>query len=145
ACPARSGRATTSVVPCRPMTSSTSGIGPCPSTPPRCEDGGHERADSERASQRGTSEERSERGVSAPKRQPATAEPGAPSAEEINASIRYTMWSVFRVATPLGPAARAEMAGEVDALFDQLAAKDVVVRGTYDVSGLRADADLMIW
>jgi peroxiredoxin len=35
--------------------------------------------------------------------------------------------------------------GEVDALFEQLAAKDVVVRGTYDVSALRHDADLMVW
>ncbi len=34
---------------------------------------------------------------------------------------------------------------EVEALFEQLAAKDVVVRGTYDVSALRADADVMIW
>jgi hydrogen peroxide-dependent heme synthase len=63
---------------------------------------------------------------------------------ELNASIRYTMWSVFRAATPL-PALREDLAGEVDALIDQLAGKDVVVRGTYDVSGLRADADLMIW
>ena len=45
------------------------------------------------------------------------------------------MWSVFRAATPLGPALRDELAGEVDGLFEQLAAKDVVVRGTYDVSG----------
>jgi peroxiredoxin len=43
------------------------------------------------------------------------------------------------------PALRDELAGEVDALFEQLAAKDVVVRGTYDVSGLRADADVMVW
>jgi hydrogen peroxide-dependent heme synthase len=63
---------------------------------------------------------------------------------EINESIRYTMWSVFR-ATTLGAALRDELAGEVDALFEQLAPKDVVVRGVYDVSGLRADADLMIW
>ena len=27
-------------------------------------------------------------------------------------------------------------------LFDELAGKDVVVRGTYDIGGLRADADL---
>src|SRR5262245_65610295 len=52
------------------------------------------------------------------------------------------MWSVFR-ATPLE--GREELAGEVEALFDQLASKDVVVRGTYDVSALRADADLMVW
>jgi hydrogen peroxide-dependent heme synthase len=63
---------------------------------------------------------------------------------ELNATIRYTMWSVFRLATPL-PALRQDLAGEVEALFEQLAGKDVVVRGTYDVSGLRADADLMIW
>jgi chlorite dismutase len=63
---------------------------------------------------------------------------------ELNATIRYTMWSVFRVRTPLPPL-RDELAGEVDSLFEQLAGKDVTVRGTYDVAGLRADADLMIW
>ena len=63
---------------------------------------------------------------------------------ELNATIRYTMWSVFRAATPLPPL-RDELTGEVDALFEQLVGKDVVVRGTYDVAGLRADADLMVW
>jgi chlorite dismutase len=63
---------------------------------------------------------------------------------ELNAMIRYTMWSVFRAATPL-PVLREDVAGQVDALFEQLAGKDVVVRGTYDVSGLRADADVMVW
>ncbi|HEX6500839.1 MAG TPA: hydrogen peroxide-dependent heme synthase [Micromonosporaceae bacterium] len=63
---------------------------------------------------------------------------------ELNATIRYTMWSVFRASTPL-PALRDGLATEVDGLFEQLAGKDVTVRGTYDVSGLRADADLMIW
>ena len=63
---------------------------------------------------------------------------------ELNATIRYTMWSVFRAETPL-PALREELAGEVDGLFEQLAGKDVTIRGTYDVSGLRADADVMIW
>jgi hydrogen peroxide-dependent heme synthase len=63
---------------------------------------------------------------------------------ELNDTIRYTMWSVFRAAEPL-PALREPLAGEVESLFEQLAAKDVVVRGSYDVSGLRADADLMVW
>jgi chlorite dismutase len=63
---------------------------------------------------------------------------------EINDTVRYTMWSVFR-AEPLGAALREDLAGEVDTLFEELAAKDVVVRGVYDVSGLRADADVMIW
>jgi len=64
---------------------------------------------------------------------------------EINSTLRYTLWSVFRAETPLGPALRDELAGEVETLFEQLADKDVVVRGTYDVSALRADADLMVW
>jgi hydrogen peroxide-dependent heme synthase len=62
----------------------------------------------------------------------------------LNDTIRYTMWSVFRAAEHL-PALRDGLATEVDTLFADLAAKDVTVRGTYDVSGLRADADLMIW
>jgi chlorite dismutase len=66
-------------------------------------------------------------------------------ARELNELIRYTGWSVFRAVTPLGEADRGPLADEVGALFDQLAAKDVTVRGTYDVAGLRADADLMIW
>ncbi len=64
---------------------------------------------------------------------------------ELNDTIRYTMWSVFRAETPLGLKPRGELSAEVDAVVADLAAKDVVVRGTYDVSGLRADADLMIW
>ncbi len=71
--------------------------------------------------------------------------PSPTRAREINATIRYTMWSVFRAATPLGAALRDDLAGEVDSLIEQLAAKDVVVRGTYDVSALRADADLLVW
>ena len=67
-------------------------------------------------------------------------------ARELNETIRYTMWTVFRLSTPLGPDAdRAALTDEVDRLVDELAAKDVVVRGTYDVGGLRADADVMVW
>ena len=67
-------------------------------------------------------------------------------ANEINETIRYTMWSVFRLAEVFGEGAdRAAEGAEVEELFAKLAAEDVVVRGTYDVSGMRADADLMIW
>jgi hydrogen peroxide-dependent heme synthase len=65
-------------------------------------------------------------------------------ARELNAVIRYTGWSVFRSAGQL-PVDRAAVATEVEELFEQLAAKDVVVRGTYDVSALRADADVLVW
>ncbi|HZC70166.1 MAG TPA: hydrogen peroxide-dependent heme synthase [Jatrophihabitans sp.] len=67
------------------------------------------------------------------------------SAREINELIRYTAWSVFKVTRPLGDIDRQPLAGEVAELFDQLAAKDVVVRGAYDVAALRADADVMVW
>ncbi|MGY1718784.1 MULTISPECIES: hydrogen peroxide-dependent heme synthase [unclassified Blastococcus] len=66
-------------------------------------------------------------------------------ANELNATIRYTMWSVFRLAQPFGDEQRSAAADEATALVEELAGKDVVVRGTYDVSGLRADADLMVW
>ena len=65
--------------------------------------------------------------------------------KEINASIRYTMWSVFRLRDLIGDADRAAEGAEVEKLFAELAESDTVVRGVYDVSGLRADADVMLW
>jgi peroxiredoxin len=79
--------------------------------------------------------------MSAPRQEPGTARPRA---RDLNQTIRYTMWSVFRLREPLGADGHA-LAAEVEDLFGQLAGKDVVVRGTYDVSGMRADADLLIW
>jgi peroxiredoxin len=65
---------------------------------------------------------------------------------DINDSIRYTMWSVFRLDDKLGKDAdRAAEGAEVEKLFAELAEADTVVRGVYDVSGLRADADVMVW
>src|SRR4029450_5266447 len=63
----------------------------------------------------------------------AMAESNRPKARDLNQVIRYTMWSVFRVRGPL-PADRAAVADEVEGLYEQLADKDVVVRGTYDVA-----------
>lgn len=74
-----------------------------------------------------------------------TETPSPPKARELNQVIRYTMWSAFRARGPIDPALREPLADEVDALFAELAAKDLTVRGTYDLAGLRADADLMIW
>ena len=72
-------------------------------------------------------------------------EAAAPKARDFNQVVRYTMWSVFRVREPLGDVDRGPLAAEVADLFGELAGKDVIVRGTYDVAGLRADADLMVW
>jgi hydrogen peroxide-dependent heme synthase len=68
------------------------------------------------------------------------------AARALNELIRYTMWSVFEVAEPMhDDDGRAAQATEVAELFAELAESDVTVRGTYDLSGLRADADLMVW
>ncbi|MDF1604018.1 hydrogen peroxide-dependent heme synthase [Nocardioides sp. YIM 152315] len=65
---------------------------------------------------------------------------------ELNETLRYTMWSVFRLDDRLGEDAdRKREAVEVEELVADLAADDVVVRGVYDVAGLRADADVMVW
>ncbi len=66
-------------------------------------------------------------------------------ARDLNQVVRYTMWSVFRLRDALGDADRAPVAAEVTDLFAELSGKDVTVRGTYDLAGLRADADLMVW
>jgi chlorite dismutase len=69
----------------------------------------------------------------------------AAKARELNDTIRYTMWSVFRLDEVLGDTDRKSEAVEVEELLAELAAGDVVTRGVYDVSGLRADADVMVW
>ena len=55
-------------------------------------------------------------------------------------TLGYTLWAVFR----RDPAA-ASPAGDLSAAVAEVEASGVTVRGFYDVSGLRADADLMIW
>jgi len=62
------------------------------------------------------------------------------TARDLNDELLYTMYSVFR-AEPGG----AKDAAEVERLFEELAAKDVYTRGTYALSGYRADADLLVW
>ena len=65
-------------------------------------------------------------------------------AREINQTIQYAMWSVFAVDGEL-PEDRATLTAEVDQVLAGLAGKGLEVRGWYDVAGLRADADLMVW
>ncbi|HRA76385.1 MAG TPA: chlorite dismutase family protein [Propionicimonas sp.] len=59
-------------------------------------------------------------------------------AASINASINYTCWAVF---------ARADGASGAgpDGFEEQAAEAGVTVRGWYDLSATRADADLMVW
>ena len=64
---------------------------------------------------------------------------------ELNDTIRYTMWSVFRVRPDVLPGDRSSAGTEAQEYLESLGAKGVVVRGVYDLAGLRADADFMIW
>ena len=63
-----------------------------------------------------------------------------------NDQIRYAMWSVFAIeeALPADDVARGLMVAEAEAAV-VTGGGDLVLRGWYDVSGLRADADLMVW
>jgi chlorite dismutase len=63
---------------------------------------------------------------------------------EINDTIRYCMWSVFSTVTPVGDD-RDAVTAELEAFLEEIAAEGVVVRGLYDVAGLRGDADFMVW
>jgi peroxiredoxin len=65
-------------------------------------------------------------------------------ARELNETIRYVMYAVFRVRDPLGDD-REALTAELEELIDQLGAKGVTTRGTYDVAGFRADADILFW
>ena len=65
-------------------------------------------------------------------------------AETLNATVRYTMWTVFALEEVL-PEDDDERAELIAAALAAVAADGLVVRGWYDVAGLRADADLMVW
>ncbi len=66
------------------------------------------------------------------------------SARELNDELLYCCYAVFRAPKPL-PQDRTELTAEAEALLEQSLAKDVYTRGTYDISGYRGDADLLIW
>jgi chlorite dismutase len=69
------------------------------------------------------------------------------SARELNDELLYCLYAVFRAPAPLaadGPS-RPELAAEAEDLLEQALSKEVYTRGTYDISGYRADADLMFW
>ncbi|KQR16721.1 hydrogen peroxide-dependent heme synthase [Cellulomonas sp. Leaf334] len=65
-------------------------------------------------------------------------------AETLNATVRYTMWTVFALEEVL-PEDDDERAELIAAAQAAVADDGLVIRGWYDVAGLRADADLMVW
>lgn len=65
--------------------------------------------------------------------------------QALNSTTRYLMFSVFQVLPGVLGDNRAAALDEAQSFFDGLADKGVVVRGIYDIGGMRADADFMIW
>ena len=55
----------------------------------------------------------------------------------------YTLWAVWR-RNPDAPVTEND-ATEVESIVSHIEDSGVTVRGFYDVSGLKADADLMVW
>lgn len=78
-----------------------------------------------------------------------TAHPGAApgdAADVVNRTVRYTAWSVFARSPQAGaPVDTGAGADELRAWEAGLAEHDVIVRGWYDVSGVRAGTDVMSW
>ncbi|MBN9612574.1 MAG: chlorite dismutase family protein [Actinobacteria bacterium] len=63
-------------------------------------------------------------------------------AESINDAVNYTIYAVFRQER----SAESPRRGAAQAMLDGLASFDgLAVRGWYDVSGFRADADVLLW
>ncbi|RVW03995.1 hydrogen peroxide-dependent heme synthase [Rhodococcus xishaensis] len=65
--------------------------------------------------------------------------------DKLNSTLRYAMFSVFQVQPGVLGEDRAAAVKNAQDFFDSFEDSDVVVRGIYDVAGVRADADFMIW
>lgn len=67
-------------------------------------------------------------------------------AEDINESINFTMYAVFREVRQSPGYEENEAKSRAKDLLQQIEAiESLTVRGWYDVSGFRADADLLVW
>jgi chlorite dismutase len=56
----------------------------------------------------------------------------------------WALWAVFRRATA-GQVPGDETADQLAAVLDELGEQGITTRGVYDVSGFRADAEVMFW
>jgi chlorite dismutase len=66
------------------------------------------------------------------------------SARELNDQLLYTCYAVFKAVERL-PGDRGALTEEAQGLLDQVLEKDVYTRGTYDLAGYKAEADLLVW
>ncbi len=70
--------------------------------------------------------------------------PSGDAFDELNRTIRYAVWAVYeRDGGNIEDVAAAQ--AEHAAWTERLASDEVELRGQYDVSGMRAEADVMLW
>lgn len=65
--------------------------------------------------------------------------------EKLNSVVRYAMYSVFKVEQGFLDADRSEIAADFQKFLDSFEDQDLEIRGVYDLGGLRAEADILIW
>ena len=65
--------------------------------------------------------------------------------KKLNSTLRYLMFSVFTVRPGELGEDRAAVAADLEEFLARFSDTDVVVRGLYDITGLRAEADSMFW
>ena len=69
-----------------------------------------------------------------------------PDIEKLNNTQRYAQWATFRAIPGALGSERGDVIAELKKFFAGLEEEGkVVVRGIYDISGIRAEADVMIW
>jgi chlorite dismutase len=64
---------------------------------------------------------------------------------ETQPAIGYALWAIFARPVGAGTGSAAAEESTLPEAVEALAASGVTLRGIYDVSGLRADADIMLW
>jgi Uncharacterized conserved protein len=64
--------------------------------------------------------------------------------EDINETIRYVLYAVFATSSPL-PVDDDERHALAEDTEEWVAGSGVQIRGFYDLAGMRADADLLVW
>lgn len=65
--------------------------------------------------------------------------------KKLNSTLRYLMFSTFSVRPGELGEDRDAVAADLEAFLSRWEGSDVVVRGLYEVAGLRAEADFMFW
>ena len=64
---------------------------------------------------------------------------------KLNSALVYAMWSAFRIPAGTLDGDRQAIAEQFQDFLDSYRDSGVTVRGVYDVSGLRPEADIMFW